>query len=419
VSQIYKNLDFEETIYALTTGQLPSAVAIVKMAGPAAFDIAQKIFSPSAEAFTRKRGMWFGVLRDFENYPLDQMLTLSFVAPDSHTGEDTVEFHCHGSVAVIQRLMESLAHLGARPATRGEFSYRALLNGKQTVRDLENLGDIFQARQTADLKKLYERKDGLLEKKIGELRKALVGMQAVLDTAVDFSEEYPELAHQTLEIIDQVSRECSSISRSYRRFREESKVPRLVIAGSPNAGKSSLFNLLLGRYRAIVSSEAGTTRDAIEEEIVLTGHRWRLVDTAGIRETLNDLEREGIEMGGAFLSAAEFWILVVDGSLGLSESDAALLAKFGEKPHFILWNKCDHKNIKGVEGMLRSQVIRASVLNGDNVDEIWRALEEASVSHYRIESGPLPTSIQAGRLDSVAQDLKELRTTGDTFRGES
>ena len=154
--------------------------------------------------------------------------------------------------------------------------------------------------------------DGGLEKKIEELRSRLIKIQAILDTAVDFSEEYSlavELANQEIE---ELIHECSEITQRYSRFKSGKILPKIVLVGRPNAGKSSLFNSMLGRYRAIVSEEAGTTRDVIEEQIEILSRPWMVADTAGIRTTENFIEQEGIELGSAFLSSASIWVLVVD-----------------------------------------------------------------------------------------------------------
>ncbi|MFM8313619.1 MAG: GTPase [Deltaproteobacteria bacterium] len=266
-----KNLSLEDTIFALTTGALPTAVAVVKLSGPKAFSIAEKLFFPIKETWSKSRGVWFGELRTVLNKKIDDIVAVTFVGPHSHSGQDTVEFHCHGSLAIVKSLENELMSLSARPAERGEFSYRSALNGKQSAADLENLADIFKATHSADLEAIYSRKEGGLEKMIDKLRSQLIGLQAVLDTAVDFSEEYSSVSEHSSRVIDQLIHECSAVTQRYSRFKGEKTLPKLVLVGLPNAGKSSLFNSMLGRYRAIVSDEAGTTRDVIEEQIEISG----------------------------------------------------------------------------------------------------------------------------------------------------
>ena len=404
-----KNLNLETTIFALASGALPSAVAIEKISGSAAFEIAAQLFFPhQGEKVRRERAFRFGELRDLSGQKIDDCLMLSFVGPHSHSGEDSIEFHCHGSESIVRKLEDVLLSLGAVPAGRGEFVYRAYLNGKVTASEMDSLGDVYLAREPADLEKIYSRKDGSLQKKVAELRENLIRTQAILDTAVDFSEEYSSVVSQAKPPLIQTIHECSEIIQRYSVFRGGSSVPRLVIAGRPNAGKSSLFNALLGRYRAIVHEEAGTTRDVIEEDIEVVGRRWKLVDTAGFRQSEEIREKEGIELGENFLSSASFWILVVDGSLGLSPEEEELIRKYGDKPHLIVWNKQDLKewHVPGHQTAKGSLIASLSAKTGEGIMGLWNLLEGELAR--RDASGPLPTSVQSRRLEGALGSMKHL-----------
>lgn len=392
----------------MASGRLPSAVAILKMSGPEAITFSQKIFFPvQTESLDRKRAMVMGELRDLSGKKIDDCLALIFVGPLSHTGEDVVEFHCHGSIPVIQRLEQTLLELGAVPAERGEFSFRAHLNGRTTASEMENLADVFLAKDVGDLEKIYSRKDGSLSQKIRMLRENLIKVQAILDTAIDFSEEYSSVVKQAKAPLEQTILECSEIIQRYSKFKNTTAVPRLVIAGRPNAGKSSLFNALLGHYRAIVHEEAGTTRDVIEEDIVVRGQRWKLVDTAGFRESEEVREKEGIEIGERFLAASQFWILVVDGSSEITESEESLIEKHGSKPHLVVWNKMDLGGWKLPTGKwYEGSVLPLSAKSGQGIVELWKKLDlELS---ERGSAGPLPTAVESQRLEKALGLMKEL-----------
>lgn len=404
-----KNLSLEDTIFALTTGSLPTALAVVKMSGPKVFSIAEKIFNSNGEKLIRKRALWTGTLKTQDGQKIDDIVAITFVSPFSHSGEDTVELHCHGSMAVIKTLEKELLKLGARPASKGEFSYRAMLNGKQSPTDLENLGDIFKASHSADLEAIYARKDGGLEREIQKLRAKLISLQAILDTAVDFTDEYSHVIDQSQQALDALIRECSLITQRYSRFRNGKTGPKMVLVGLPNAGKSSLFNALLGRYRAIVSEEAGTTRDAIEEQIEILNRPWSVVDTAGFRSTDSSIEKEGIELGTSFLTSASLWILVVDGTLGLKEKEMELLEKYQHIPNLILWNKKDLPDWISPPRNLTTKVIEGSVLNSNDVERFWVGLETLCKTTQIEETGPTPTAVQAARLEEVGTALKELK----------
>lgn len=403
-----KNLGTTKTIFAIASGQLPSAVVIEKLSGKSAFDIARKIFKPlSGEELEIKRSMTLGTLFDLAGKKIDDCLALCFVGPNSHTGEDSIEFHCHGSEPIVKRLEETLLQLGAVPALAGEFSYRAHLNGKISASEMEDLGDVYLAKDSADLDRIYSRKDGSLANRIQNLRQNLVKTQAILDTAVDFSEEYSDVIAQAKRPLIQTIHECSEIIQRYSRFRAGTSVPRLVIAGKPNAGKSSLFNALLGRYRAIVHEEAGTTRDVIEEDIEVRGRRWKLVDTAGYRKSTEAREKEGIELGEKFLSASSFWILVVDGAVGITAEEEGLIEKFGGRPHLIVWNKKDLSEWSMPDSKwYGSSVHPLSAKTAEGINELWDKLEDQLSK--KASTGPLPTAVECQRLERALELVKEL-----------
>lgn len=403
-----RNLDTSQTIFARVTGALPSAVAILKIAGPDAFAVAARLFDPPLR---RERAMVKGAVRDLDGALLDEALALCFVAPHSHTGEDTVELHLHGSEPIVHGVENVLTALGARPAERGEFTYRALLNDKLSAAEVERLGDVFLARQPSDLTRIYARRDGALQAEIDSLRSQLIRLQAVLDTAVDFSEEYSAVIHEATQPLEAVSRGCSAIIQRYSAFKSGQHVPRLVLAGRPNAGKSSLFNALLCRYRAIVHEDPGTTRDVIEEDVEIAGTRWKLVDTAGIRVASTVTEREGISLGENFLAGASFWVLVVDGTEGLEPDDSRLLEQFAGRPHLIAWNKRDLPEWKEPPQCLVGQtVVRVSAKEGESLGPLWTALRAGLERVGGDDRGPLPTATQCVRLETVLTELVDFRT---------
>ncbi len=406
-----QSLDLHETIFALASGGLPSAVAILRVSGPAAFDFARKHIRGVSSAWKPERGMLFGVVIDAIGQEIDSILALTFVAPHSFTGQDVLEIQCHGSVAIVGRLERLFVEYGFRPAERGEFSYRAFHAGKLSIDALQSLGDVFLARDSSDLDRIYRRKDASIAQEIAQARAELITLQAILDTAVDFSEEYSSVVHSAKGPLLRAQASCAEIAGRYEAFRQTKTCPKLVLAGRPNAGKSSLFNALLCRYRAIVHEAAGTTRDAIEEDIELAGRRWKLVDTAGVRQAASSAEQQGIELGADYLEAATFWVLVVDGTQGLSEPELELIGRYGTKPHLIVWNK---KDLPGYQPppVKSSIVVPVSALTGESVREL------AGVLQTRVPSAPatdsvLPSAWQAQRLREAVMGLEALKTELD------
>ncbi len=413
-----RNLDVSKTLFALSTGPLPSAVAVERLSGPEAFRIASSIFrAHSKKPLTRERGMFLGNLVDSRGDSIDEVLLLAFVGPHSFTGDDVIEFHCHGSIPILQKLEAMLLEHGAHPAGRGEFSYRAHLNGKLTAAQLERLGDVFLARDLSDLRRIYSRREDSLVDSIQQLREHLIRLRAILDTAVDFVEEYSGVLVLAREPLGLAIQGCSAIIQRYSLFRHGGNVRRLVLAGRPNAGKSSLFNGLLCRYRAIVDPLPGTTRDVVEEDVEVNGRVWKLVDTAGIRRAEAEAERLGMELGEEFLESSHYWLLVVDGTEGIHSEEQDLIRKFSHKPHAILWNKRDLPNWQEPPAALAGErILSVSAKQGDCFPRIWDELRQSLDEGLGDELAPLPTAVQVARLEKVLEELRLLMTEMESER---
>ncbi len=404
-----KSLQTDDTIFSLASGRLPSAVGVEKLSGPRAFEIAAKLFRPAGEeTFSRSRGMFFGTLGGVDGKFRDEVLLLSFIAPYSHTGQDVIEIHCHGSRAIIEALESDLISLGARPAEKGEFTYRALLNGKTTPEKVEELGDLFQATRPIDLNQIYSRRENSLVQEVEKIRSHLIRIRAILETAIDFSDEYSGVLKAIHEPVRLASHECSLVIQRYSTVKSLGNEPRIVLAGSPNAGKSSLFNSLLGRYRSIVREEPGTTRDVLEETIELSGRPWRMVDTAGVRDGGHSIEQEGIELARQYLASASFWILVVDGSLGWGDFDRKLLEDFKDVPHLVIWNKSDKAEWKRPRLEEPLTIFPLSTQMSVEVVQFAQALSSRLESLVGVETSVVPTVVQARRLERVVERLQAL-----------
>lgn len=408
MSAVSRNkLDTQDTIFAVATGTLPCAVAIIRVSGPGALEIGRRFFRAVDAEYRPERGMRYGTLADAAGHEIDSIVLLTFPAPASLTGQDVVEIQCHGSVAVVTRIERLCVDLGFRPAHPGEFTYRSFHSGKISLDEIQRLGDVFVAREQGDLDRIYQRKDRSVEREIEMARESLIRVQAILDTAVDFSEEYSNVTASAEPHLRHALERIGAIADRYEMFRHGENVPRIVLMGRPNAGKSSLFNALLCRYRAIVHESAGTTRDVIEEDVEFGDRRWKLVDTAGVRMPTTDTEREGIEQGAKFLAAASFWLLVVDGTVGMTEEEARLLEQFDSIPHLVVWNKKDLSEFTNPP-MLTSNIVAVSARTGDGISELVEVVR-GRVQPLSNVSTVLPTAVQAIRLREAADDLSALQ----------
>lgn len=294
----------DDTIVARATAPGRGAIALVRLSGPAAFDIARTVTLPWPLPSRMARLV---ELRDPRDGALiDRAIVIAYDAPHSYTGEDVVEFSTHGGHVVPATLVSALVGAGAREALPGEFTRRAVLNGRMDLVQAEAVGDLIDARSRAMQRSALAQLDGGLSRRLAALRAGILEIEALIAYDIDFPEEDdgPVPAARILDACERVERDVAALlatSPAGELIRDGALV---VIAGAPNAGKSSLFNALLGRARAIVTPEPGTTRDAIEAVIEEHGWPLRLVDTAGLRETSDTVERLGIEVSERYLAGA-------------------------------------------------------------------------------------------------------------------
>jgi tRNA modification GTPase len=329
-----------DTIAALATPPGRSALAVVRVSGRDAFDVAARV----VRGFRRDRPRT-AILADFRDGDevVDRGLYTVFPAPGSYTGEDLVELSCHGGQLAPARLLSALHAAGARPAAPGEFTRRAVLNGKLDLVQAEAVGDLIDAVAPAQARAALRQLEGGLSRRLGELREALVGVQALLSYQIDFPGEDdgpvgPErIAAAVTDVAGRIARLLAT-APSADRMRHGAL---LVLAGRPNAGKSSLFNALLGTSRALVTEIPGTTRDAIEGYTDFLGWPVRLADTAGLVDSEDRLERMGVEVSRRYLSAADLVLLCVEAGREPGPEETALAS---ERPVLVVRTKRDLVN---------------------------------------------------------------------------
>lgn len=365
------------TIAAIATGSARSAIGIVRLSGPESLNAVERLFTPAGGGALSARpagALVYGTLRDEQGRVLDKCLATYSKAPRSYTGEDTAELQCHGSPAVLTAALEALFVLGVRQAKAGEFTRRAFLNGRMDLTQAEAVIDLIDAETPAAARCAASQLGGAMSRKIGAIYDELVTLMAHFDVVLDYSDEDLEPFDEA-EITAQVGRAAEELRRlaaTYRRGRRLYDGVPCAIVGRPNSGKSSLLNALLGYDRAIVTDIPGTTRDTVEEKAVVGGTLLRLIDTAGLRDTEDTVERIGVERSRAALERAELALVLVDGSGPLTEEDNAILKLAQAVPQtIVLATKADRPTftLPDIPG-----VLALSSLTGEGLEALEREI---------------------------------------------
>lgn len=387
----------QDTIAAISTALGESGIAIVRISGDQAIPIVDRLFRPrrSRESLSvaPSFSMRLGEIVDHQTGKvIDEAIVSVMRKPRTYTREDVVEINCHGGLAAVRRVLEAVLANGARLAEPGEFTKRAFLNGRLDLSQAEAVIDIIRAKADGSLRLAMENLAGGLSATVRELRKILIGISASIEAAIDFpDEEIPGLEPE--EVLSQLGEVSARLDRLIESA-EIGKVYRegvgTVIVGKPNVGKSSLLNALLRESRAIVTDVPGTTRDAIEELVNLEGIPFRLVDTAGIRETSDAVEKLGVERTRQFLERADLVILVVDAHQGLSREDREIIKELLVKKTLVVINKTDlpeSEDIAKLTDLLPGRrFVRMSLVQGWGLSELEAAMVDA-VAGGRISPG--------------------------------
>lgn len=372
-----------DTIAAIATGEVVSAIGIVRVSGPGAVAAAEAVFRPAdgrPMSEHRDRQLVYGRLVDAAGHVLDICLCTISRAPHSYTGEDTAELQCHGSPVVLRAALEALFAAGARQAGPGEFTKRAFLNGMLDLTEAEAVIDIIEAATAEAAVNAAGQLGGALSRRAEQVYSDVVDIISHFDAVLD----YPDEDIEPFELANYASRldagaaELRELLASFERGRVMREGVRAAIVGRPNAGKSSLLNAILGYDRAIVTAQPGTTRDTIEEKALLGGVLLRLTDTAGLREAADEAEREGVRRAFAAAEGAELAIAVFDGSQPLSDADGETLAAArAAKRAVCVINKCDLPQVLDAAELTGfDAVVSLSARTGEGLDALAAAVAE-------------------------------------------
>ncbi len=335
-----------DTIAAIATAMTASGIGIVRMSGDDSMEIISKIYHSKTGRKNilkqKSHTIHYGYIYDGEQM-VDEVLVMIMKGPHSYTGEDTVEIDCHGGVFAMKKVLEAVIHAGARPAEPGEFTKRAFLNGRIDLSQAEAVIDVIHAKSEYALKSSLSQLKGSVLNSIKDIRSNIIYHIAFIESALD-DPEHISLDGYSDELDVAVKEQKVKIKKLLDSFSEGKMIQegiRTVIVGKPNAGKSSLLNCLVGEEKAIVTEIAGTTRDVLEETIVLQGISLRMMDTAGIRNTDDVVEKIGVERARNYAKDADLILYVVDSSTEMDENDEEILELLKDKKAIVILNKSD------------------------------------------------------------------------------
>jgi len=391
------------------------------MSGKECFEILDKVFSPKnkenlddIKGYTIKYG---NIVNDREI--IDEVLVSYFKAPKSYTTEDMCEINSHGGNIVMKKILELCLKNGATLAEPGEFTKRAFLNGRIDLTQAESVIDVINAKSDKEAKTAINQLEGALSKKISEIKKEIMDVMINIEVAIDYPEYDVEDAtnQQILEMLNSVEEKLVKLSKSFDEGKILKEGIKTAIIGKPNAGKSSLLNAVLKEERAIVTEYEGTTRDTIEEFITIEGVPLKLIDTAGIRDAKDEVEKIGIKKSREIANTADLVIAIFDSSKELDREDIEILELIKNKKSIIILNKCDlegkidEKNIKLNESS--EYIIKISALKNIGIDLLYEKISELfNLNQINIDNDVLITNIrQKDFINKAIENVKKAKET--------
>lgn len=418
----------EDTIAAVATAYGEGGIGIIRISGEKSLDILRDIFEFGGETREiQSRRMTYGRIIDKENNSIiDEVLAVYMKGPKTYTAEDVVEINCHGSVVSLRKTLELVLRKGARMAEPGEFTKRAFLNGRLDLSQAEAVIDVVKAKTDRSFDVAISQLEGGLSLKISEIRQKLLDLLVDITVNIDYpDEDIEEITYENIEqnilLIANMIEKLLSTASTGRMIREGI---RIAIVGKPNVGKSSLMNGLLKESRAIVTEVPGTTRDTIEEALSIRNIPVYLVDTAGIRDTSDKVEKIGIEKSKEAFNNADFVIFIIDGSRALSIEDEQIADHLEGKKSLVLINKCDLAravDIKDVRKLVPdADIIETSLADGSGIDEIEEFIEnmvyggEISQSHSTMVNNVRHIDLLARSRDSL-NDARSMTAAGQAL----
>ena len=409
------------TIAAIATAVVPQqgSVGIVRLSGSEALQIAQTLFhAPGCQVWESHRILYGYIRHPLSAALVDEALLLIMIAPRSYTREDVVEFHCHGGIIAVQQVLQLCLESGARLAQPGEFTLRAFLNGRLDLTQAESIADLVGAKSPQAAQAALAGLQGKLAHPIRQLRANCLDILAEIEARIDFEEDLPPLDDKA--IISEIERITAEIIKLLATSDKGELLRtglKVAIVGRPNVGKSSLLNAWSQSDRAIVTDLPGTTRDVVESQLVVGGIPVQVLDTAGIRDTVDQVEKIGVERSRRAASAADLVLLTIDASAGWTKSDAEIYFQVQHRPLILVLNKIDlveTQHIASIEYPKNiSQVVQTAAANNQGIDALEKAILEI-VQTGKVQAADMDLAInqrQAAALTRAKISLEQVQAT--------
>ena len=402
-----------DTIAAISTPVGEGGIGIVRISGPASLPIALNIFKGKANGGLKSHRFSYGaVVQPATGDVIDETMLVYMKAPNSYTREDVVEIQCHGGTLVVSRILSLVLSEGARLAEPGEFTKRAFLNGRIDLVQAEAVMDVIASRTDASLALAQHQREGMLSRRIGVVKDGILYALAYVEALIDFPEDDIDVAVER-DVLGRVTPALAELDALIEGF-DEGRVIRdgvsVVIAGKPNVGKSSLLNTLLKEKRAIVTAVPGTTRDLIEEVVNINGLPVKLLDTAGIRHSEDEIEQEGVRLSLDRIPKADLVLFVVDGSREFAAEDETILAAIGSKTFIVVSNKSDLPVAAQLPASVTAPLVSISTVTGAGVPELRDAITTAFTHGHAIDGREFVAVSKARHRDSLLKARQSLQS---------
>ena len=404
------------TIVAISTAPAIGGIGIVRMSGENAFDILSKIFVPKNKQNIEEikgNSIKYGHIV-YEGKIIDEVLVSYFKSPKSYTTENMCEINSHGGILVVRQILDLCLKMGANLAEPGEFTKRAFLNGRIDLAQAESVIDIINAKSQKQVEASVKQLDGFLSNEIKNIRKEVIDLMVDIEASIDYPEyDVEEVTYsKAINILEDVENKLEKLSNSFENGKIIKDGIKMAIIGRPNAGKSSLLNEFLKEERAIVTDIEGTTRDTIEEQIIISGIPFKIIDTAGIRESEDKIEKIGIEKSKKAANDSDIILAIFDISKPLNKEDLDIIQFIKNKPAIVILNKtdlCENEETAREISKIEKDILRISVLKKEGIEAIYsKLIEMFNIKEIQLDNENVITNIRHKQLiDCGKQNAKE------------